>query len=678
MDAFIVRPFGNRPVLKKDKTTGGFKTEMFDFDRVEKELIIPAFNALQLSAGTTQEIWAAGSIHKDMFSRLLVADIVIADITVHNANVFYELGIRHALRDKKTVLLKCPGYDDTPFDIAGYKYLSYDIANPSAILDELIKTISETIKENRTDSPVFDTIPKLTVQDIEKFIVLPDDFTEELKLAAGARQSGKLALLAQEAGSFPWRKAAWRQIGEALYTIKAMDAARTVWEKVLSVDKNDRQATDRLATIYQRLAEKEIAQNPDEAAVLLTKSDLAIEKLLDLQSTTDRDKRAEARALKARNIKTRWVHAWKTGADGERPRKALQSSNLKSAFKQYEQAFFESMNHFYSGINALGLLTTMIQLAEKHPDVWELGFKKKKEADSELDELKERKNMLAVAVQLSLEATRKRMDAAGDTDIWLDITEADLICLIETNPERVASSYTKALEGGAAFHHEAARRQLCMYEELGVLSDNVKAALSVINNGTTVDKGVQYVLFTGHMIDKPGRAEPRFPPDKEDAVRQRIMEVLEKEKSSTTEELKGISGGACGGDILFHEVCEAMGIKTEMYLALPRDQFIQESVQFAGVQWLTRFDRLHKKLPHPVLAGSKKMPAWLSEKKDYSIWERNNLWLLNSAMQNGGINLTLVALWDGKGGDGPGGTADMVKQAQQMGAKVVVIDMKSV
>ena len=48
---------------------------------------------------------------------------------------------------------------------------------------------------------------------------------------------------------------------------------------------------------------------------------------------------------------------------------------------------------------------------------------------------------------------------------------------------------------------------------------------------------------------------------------------------------------------------------------------------------------------------------------------RNNLWELNSAMVNGGMNMTLVALWDGKGGDAAGGTEHMVQEANDRGAK---------
>ncbi len=67
-----------------------------------------------------------------------------------------------------------------------------------------------------------------------------------------------------------------------------------------------------------------------------------------------------------------------------------------------------------------------------------------------------------------------------------------------------------------------------------------------------------------------------------------------------------------------------------------------------------------------------------TSQRNYSIWERNNLWELNSALVNGGMHMTLIALWDGKGGDGAGGTEHMVKEAGAKGAVVRVIGMGDV
>ena len=95
--AFIIRPFGQ----KKD----GAGKEI-DFERIHNELIAPALEAVPLAGGTTGKIIDAGNIREDMFGLIIEADLLVCDITVHNANVFYELGIRHALRKKHTVLIK--------------------------------------------------------------------------------------------------------------------------------------------------------------------------------------------------------------------------------------------------------------------------------------------------------------------------------------------------------------------------------------------------------------------------------------------------------------------------------------------------------------------------------------------------------------------------------------------
>src|SRR5262252_7264822 len=114
-NVFIVRPFGIKAGI--------------DFDRIETELVRPAMEQAGLTGGTTGQFIQQGNIRTDMFEQLLIADLVIADISIHNANVFYELGIRHALRDKRTFLIKSKG-DDAPFDLKTDRYLRYDANNP--------------------------------------------------------------------------------------------------------------------------------------------------------------------------------------------------------------------------------------------------------------------------------------------------------------------------------------------------------------------------------------------------------------------------------------------------------------------------------------------------------------------------------------------------------------------
>src|SRR5436309_8393928 len=146
MRAFIIRPFGVKQGI--------------DFDNVVKELIDPALTALGVTGRDTIEILKQGNIRIDMFQRLLTADLVIADLSIHNANVFYELGIRHALRGKRTFLLRS-NQDAYPFDLQTDRYLAYDKDNPAASLPVLTESLRQTLASEDQDSPVFRSLPYL-------------------------------------------------------------------------------------------------------------------------------------------------------------------------------------------------------------------------------------------------------------------------------------------------------------------------------------------------------------------------------------------------------------------------------------------------------------------------------------------------------------------------------------
>ena len=174
------------------------------------------------------------------------------------------------------------------------------------------------------------------------------------------------------------------------------------------------------------------------------------------------------------------------------------------------------------------------------------------------------------------------------------------------------------------------------------------------------------LLFTGHMIDAPGRKEPRFPPDQEGVARRAIREAIEAEQRQQGGVASGIAGGANGGDILLHEICGELGIPTQLYLAVPPEKFIEASVAPARGDWVERFQRLAGKLPVHVLA----------DKVDDEVWARANLRMLESALAAGGERVTLIALWNGQKGDGPGGTEDLVARAGERHARVVILDTR--
>jgi tetratricopeptide (TPR) repeat protein len=671
MRAFIVRPFG-------------IKNEI-DFDEVERLLIAPALKEVKAEGRTTIDIVESGNIRVDMFRRLLTADLVVADLSIHNANVFYELGIRHALRDHGTFMLRCDA-DKFPFDLQTDRYFIYKKEDPGASLAALVEALQRTkdeIEKDATakDSPVFASLPNLSEPDPSLFNPVPQDFGEEVARAAASREAGDLALFSYEVHGFEWEMRGWRTVGTAQFDLKALAGAKETWEAVRKLEPNDLEANIRLGTIYERLGD-------------LTRSTQALERALGNRNIK-RDDRAEIYSLLARNAKTRWRSEW--GVDTPEPQaKALRSPNLRDSFENYGRAFAEDLNHFYSGLNALAMLSIMVQLAETLPDVWSELFETDQEAADALASHKEQARKLAAAVEVSLDATLRRLKRENRRDVWAEISAADLRYITSKKPPRVAAAYRDALAGAPDFARDSVRKQLALYKDLGVLGGNLAEVVKVVGEPQGDDQPAatkqrkRVLLFAGHMIDAPDRKSPRFPADKELVAREKIKEAVVKELESGAGVASGYAGGASGGDTLFLEVCAELGIPTHFYLAIPPQTYVTESVQPAKGDWVDRFWKLYNahseqkrvRVLSEATDEREYLPAWLREKAEYSIWQRNNLWMLFNALDEGcdpksaDPNITLIALWDGAGGDGPGGTGDLVKKVEHLGARCEIIKTK--
>jgi hypothetical protein len=196
------------------------------------------------------------------------------------------------------------------------------------------------------------------------------------------------------------------------------------------------------------------------------------------------------------------------------------------------------------------------------------------------------------------------------------------------------------------------------------------------------------LLFAGHMIDKIDRAKPRFPAAQEGIARQAIRQQLELTLGGWPAGTRalGMAGGACGGDILFNEVCAELDIAIELYLAMPVAPYIAESVRVDPAidgrpGWIERFNALRHRCETSgnchQLGDDDDLPSWAARIAGYSIWERNNRWMLQSALTHGADKLTLLVLWDGQAGDAPGGTRHMVDVVNAAGATVRWIDTRT-
>jgi hypothetical protein len=144
-----------------------------DFNEVYRQLIKPALADAGFSVFRADEEQRAGSISTDMFQELLLADLVVADLSIDNPNVWYELGVRHALRARGVIQIQSQR-DRMPFDVYVERTLRYHLKDglpdPSHLEDDkraLARFAQETMDSwySLRISPVYHLLPFLKEPD---------------------------------------------------------------------------------------------------------------------------------------------------------------------------------------------------------------------------------------------------------------------------------------------------------------------------------------------------------------------------------------------------------------------------------------------------------------------------------------------------------------------------------
>jgi len=178
------------------------------------------------------------------------------------------------------------------------------------------------------------------------------------------------------------------------------------------------------------------------------------------------------------------------------------------------------------------------------------------------------------------------------------------------------------------------------------------------------------LLFSGHMIDAPGRSRPRFPPALEAAVDTAIRSVVDRLQPSGDD--VAICSGACGGDLLFAEAVLDRGVPIRMYLPFDEATFLDTSVNFANARWAERFHVVARKAQRFIA------PDMLGRLHDGADpFERTNQWMLDEALRLGSEGVSFVCVWNGEGGDGPGGTKHMIDTIRARNGEVNWIDIRT-
>ena len=176
-------------------------------------------------------------------------------------------------------------------------------------------------------------------------------------------------------------------------------------------------------------------------------------------------------------------------------------------------------------------------------------------------------------------------------------------------------------------------------------------------------------VFAGHLIDQFDREVSRFPGELEDAVRAALLDTLRGLDIGV-----GFASAANGGDLLFLECLQAIGAESHVVLPYDRDQFLADSVSFAP-GWADRFAAALARAKQIVTASEQRMRG-NAVSFEYGFRLLDGTARLRAEELD--TDLVCIAVWDGKAGDGPGGTAAAIDHWRRGNRRIEIIDLHAI
>jgi hypothetical protein len=404
---FVLMPFGRKPSPTPPPIE-------IDFDAVYQTLIVPAIEQAAMTPLRADAEMIGGLIHRPMYERLLICDFAIADLTTANANVFYELGIRHAVRPWSTVLLFAEG-TRLPFDVAplrGLRYLLTETGVPRDVAPTIVSLAASLAEARKAtcDSPLFQTLPGFPVPNLSELSVAA--FYDQVQSLA--RFKDRLASVIQNDGLKDEAKAvALREIDASLGDISGEDSA-----VLLSLFYAYRSVSGfgEMIDLVGRMPDYVAAgvQVQEQYALALNRKaqgEKAERVLLDLIER--RGPSSETYGILGRIYKDRWNKAVRA-----RSSRFLTNGLLYKSIDTYLKGFDADPRDFYPGVNAI----TLMEILEP-PDA--------------------RRNALKPVVRYALD----RKMRSTQPGYWEYATSLEL-AVLEDDSARASSALSSALAAG--------------------------------------------------------------------------------------------------------------------------------------------------------------------------------------------------------------------------------------
>ncbi|MGD8453847.1 MAG: hypothetical protein PVJ57_18690 [Phycisphaerae bacterium] len=208
------------------------------FDTYFTTIILPAITKANFEATRADDLFRPSVIVADMWKMIQDAKVLLAELTTKNANVFYELGLAHAIG--KPVVLVSEKMEDVPFDLQQLRVLLYDKNDPawgvklrediSSSLAEVaadpIEAVPQTFRKKVASKAPVDTIESRLSQ-MERRII---------RLERGDREPSTLPVVERSRAGLELRGVNDESELEAWFTKWAARLPRSVFERILVND----------------------------------------------------------------------------------------------------------------------------------------------------------------------------------------------------------------------------------------------------------------------------------------------------------------------------------------------------------------------------------------------------------------------------------------------------------
>lgn len=359
---FVAMPFGKKP-------PPGKKKPLIDFDRIYL-YIERAASDVGLECVRADFEASGGFIHRPMYERLLVAEYVVADLTLANPNVTYEVGVRHGSRSKATLLICAQNFvDQLPFDFKPLRVLTYLLGkngNLSEVEGEKLQQAMGLRLQQAIDGELPSDNPILQVTSTESADRIQHEKTDVfIKRIRYASDLGERVLAALD----------HENPAEAISDLEAIEEEVLAGPEVVSqlhsalislyLGYREKKAYTQMVALFDKLP-RELQRTPVAIEQLVLALNRLAEQSADA-SDTGRANQLRRQALRriGELAKDKWssetygiagrIYKGQSDAEQKAGNVSIAEGALQRAIDTYEEGFRFDPRDYYPGVNAVTL-----------------------------------------------------------------------------------------------------------------------------------------------------------------------------------------------------------------------------------------------------------------------------------------------------------------------------------